>query len=158
MRPESPAGRGNEAEVDRFADEFAGAIAAWGVPPTSGRVLARLLLEHPGGLDMGELADRAGASRGSISASLRLLVRLGFAERRRPIGSRRDIYRARLEGVAALAVLAAGSLRSLRRALPDDLVERSEALAHWRAELADLEARTAGTGGSQPGRCASGDG
>jgi DNA-binding MarR family transcriptional regulator len=158
VSPESPAGRGNEAEVDRFADEFADAIAAWGMPRMSGRVLAHLLLEHPQALDQGALADRAGMSRGSSSVSLRLLVQLGFAERRRPIGSRRDLYRARPEGVAALAVLAAGSLRALRRALPDDLVARSEALGRWRGDLADLEARLAGTDGARPGQGASGGG
>lgn len=152
MRSDDGSERVDEPEVERFADEFAGAIAAWGVPRMGGRVLAHLLVVHPQSLDMAELASRAGASRGSISTSLGLLVRLGFAERRRPIGSRRDSYRVRPEGVAALAVLAAGSLRALRRAVSDDLAARSEALARWRVDLADLEARLAGTGGSQPGQ------
>lgn len=115
------------------------AMATWGVPRMAGRALAVLLLAHPRALDMDAVATRLAASKGSLSPSLRLLVQLGFADRRRRLGARRDVYRAREDGATALVAVLVSNVGELRATLTADVAARSEAVRIWGEKLAELE-------------------
>jgi len=115
------------------------AVATWGVLRMAGRALAVILLAHPAALDMDAVATRLMASKGSVSPSLRLLVQLGFVERRRRLGARRDVYRAREDGATALVALLVANVREVHTTMTGDVAARSDAVRIWRDKLAELE-------------------
>lgn len=134
-RPESWQDGDREAA---FLEAMAASATRADIPRPAGRALAVLLLRDPRPLDMDELAVAAGSSRGALSFGLRLLVGRGVVERRRPLGSRRDVYRVPPETGAAFVELLLEPLRGLRAAL-DAAPVHSEAVGAWRAAVAEVE-------------------
>lgn len=59
--------------------------------PIAGRLFALLLLDG-GAVAFGDLADRLGVSRGSISTSARQLEQRGMIRRRKLPGTRQDVF------------------------------------------------------------------
>ena len=141
---ETAAGFEPPAGIDTdFVDAVGMAMATWGVPRMAGRALGVLLLAHPGALDMDAVATRLTASKGAVSPSLRLLVQLGFADRRRRLGARRDVYRAREGGATAIVAVLVSNVRALRATMTGDVAARSEAVRTWGDKLAELETLSA---------------
>ncbi|MBB5916759.1 DNA-binding transcriptional ArsR family regulator [Nocardia transvalensis] len=63
------------------------------IPPVAGRVLGWLMVCDPPEQSAGEIADAIGASRASLTTSLRLLIDAGFVSRIRKPGVRTVFYR-----------------------------------------------------------------
>ncbi|HEV2980499.1 MAG TPA: MarR family transcriptional regulator [Solirubrobacteraceae bacterium] len=86
----------DELGVERFIEELGMQFELEaGAPRMVGRVLAWLLVCEPPEQSAAELAERLQASKGSISTSTRLLLRLGLIERVRLRGERFDRFIAR---------------------------------------------------------------
>jgi len=87
-----------ELLVERFVEELAMQLELDAATPRMvGRVLGWLLVCDPPEQSAAELADRLQASKGSISTSTRVLLRIGLIERVRLRGERFDRFRARPE-------------------------------------------------------------
>jgi hypothetical protein len=70
---------------------------AYGLPQMTGRVLGWLLVCDPPEQTAAQLADALGASKGSISTSTNLLVRMKLLDRLHVRGERADRFRIRPE-------------------------------------------------------------
>jgi DNA-binding transcriptional regulator GbsR (MarR family) len=82
-------------ELVSFADEIGLLYEDLGQPRIAGRVLGWLLVCEPDHQSAEDLATVLHASRGSISTTIRLLVRAGLVERQTIRGDRRTYYRIR---------------------------------------------------------------
>lgn len=78
-----------------YIEEVGLLLAALGVPRMAGRVFGALLVADPPEQSAESLAGVLQASRGSISASTRLLEGLGVIDRVSKPGERRDYFRNR---------------------------------------------------------------
>ena len=79
--------RMDQVRVERFVEELGVLLELEaGAPRMVGRVLGWLLVCEPPEQSAAELAERLQASRGSISAATRLLLRMGMIERVRTRG------------------------------------------------------------------------
>ncbi|MCF7550778.1 GbsR/MarR family transcriptional regulator [Pseudonocardia sp. WMMC193] len=76
----------------RFAERFALDLASTGWPRMSARVFATVLVSADGRLTAAELAQQLAISPGAVSGAVRHLTDVGFLERVREPGSRRDAY------------------------------------------------------------------
>lgn len=85
----------------RFVDDFAQLLAAWGMPLTSGRLYAWLLLA-PGPVTLDEFAEALGISKSNASMAARDLETTGMARRLTERGSKRIRYEATREPGNAL--------------------------------------------------------
>jgi len=86
----------NNTVIERFVEEFGMLLELEaGTPRMVGRVLGWLLVCDPPEQSAAELAEWLQASKGSISTSTRVLLRLGFIERVRTRGERFDRFVAR---------------------------------------------------------------
>ena len=83
----------DEAQLRALVERFGLLFENTGAARIAGRVLGWLLLCDPPEQSQPELADALGASKGSISTSLRYLTELGLVERISLPGERRDYYR-----------------------------------------------------------------
>lgn len=105
----------------------------------SGRLLGLLLLlDHPVGL--GDMADRLGVSRASVSTNIRITAELGLTERVGLPGDRRDYYRVGPEAwTQGLEARIAGT-RQLRRIAEQGLAATAQtgATAAHLQELLDF--------------------
>lgn len=81
------------ARAHDFADRLGRFFQANGLSPTSGRVMGQLLVSDPPEQTFDEIVEALQASRGMVSVATRQLVALGFVERFRPRGERKDRYR-----------------------------------------------------------------
>lgn len=88
--------------LDEWVEAFALILARDGLPRMAGRIFAHLLVADPAERSAAQLAVAIRASRGSISTMTRLLVGQGLLERRRPLGSRVDLYRVSPDAAAVL--------------------------------------------------------
>jgi DNA-binding transcriptional regulator GbsR (MarR family) len=79
-----------EAWVERVAAAFA---QHFGLPPITGRILGWLLICEPAEQSAGEIADAIGASRASLTTSMRLLTAGEFVLRRHRPGERTTYFR-----------------------------------------------------------------
>lgn len=77
----------------RFIEEVGIVFEQTGFPRMSGRLFGWLLISDPPYQSPSELADALAASKGSISTSVRLLMRIGLIERYVIPRSRHDHFR-----------------------------------------------------------------
>jgi DNA-binding transcriptional regulator GbsR (MarR family) len=136
-----------EMELRRFVEEVGLWFERGGVPRMAGRVLGWLLVCDPPEQTMQELADRLGASMGSISATTRLLDQLGLVERNSLPGERRVRYRIRpdawtrtveqrIEQALSFQAIAAKGL-ALMEGLDPSRRDRLEVMPEWSRFYAD---------------------
>ena len=79
----------------QFIEDSGDVMDEHGLPRMAGRVIGALMICTPPYLSHEELAEQLQASKGSISMSTQLLVRLSFVERISLPGHRRHYYRLR---------------------------------------------------------------
>ncbi len=79
----------------QFIEDSADLMEEHGFPHMAGRVIGALLICLPPHLSHEELAEQLQASKGAISMSTQLLMRLNFVERFSLPGQRRHFYRLR---------------------------------------------------------------
>lgn len=79
-----------QAWVERVAEAFA---QHFGLPPITGRILGWLLICEPAEQSAGEIAEAIGASRASLTTSMRLLTAGEFVRRRHRPGERTTYFR-----------------------------------------------------------------
>jgi len=75
--------------IERVANFF---VEQNGLPPITGRVLGWLLICEPAEQSAGEIADAIGASRASLTTTMRVLTTVGVARRRSRPGGRTTYY------------------------------------------------------------------
>ena len=81
--------------LHQFIESSAELMEEHGFPRMAGRVIGALLINDPPHMSHDELAELLQASRGSISMSTQLLMRLSIIERFSVPGERRSYYRLR---------------------------------------------------------------
>src|SRR5579862_9402693 len=89
-RPARPDPRQLENWVERVAAAFA---LHFGLPPITGRILGWLLICDPPEQSAGEIAAAIGASRASLTTSMRLLTTGNLVRRGHRMGERTTWYR-----------------------------------------------------------------
>jgi DNA-binding transcriptional regulator GbsR (MarR family) len=77
----------------KYVEDFGLYWEAQGLPRTTGRILAWLLICDPPHQTMHELTDALQTSKSSISTASRMLIQMGMIERISLPGERRDYYR-----------------------------------------------------------------
>ncbi|MQA81211.1 MAG: MarR family transcriptional regulator [Streptosporangiales bacterium] len=80
-------------EVRKFVEHAGLALAEWGFPPMSARVLIAAMTVPSGVVSAPELGERLDASPAAISGAVRYLGHLGMLIRVPGMGSRRNYYR-----------------------------------------------------------------
>jgi DNA-binding transcriptional regulator GbsR (MarR family) len=88
--PPTPGPRDIQNWVERVAAAFA---QHFGLPPITGRILGWLLICDPPEQSAGEIADAIGASRASLTTSMRLLTAGDLVRRRHRPGERTTYFR-----------------------------------------------------------------
>jgi DNA-binding transcriptional regulator GbsR (MarR family) len=84
----------DDQEVLKWVEQAAVFLAdQYGVPLITGRVLGWLMICDPPQQSAGQIADAIGASRASLTTSLRLLAAAGFVRRDSQPGDRVTRYR-----------------------------------------------------------------
>jgi len=85
----------NESQLEekRFVEEVGLFFEQSGMPRMAGRILGWLLISDPPHQSTGELSEALLASKGSISTTTRLLIRIGLIERTSLPGQRHDYFR-----------------------------------------------------------------
>ena len=85
----------NEREVEKkqFAEEVGILFEQTGMPRMAGRIVGWLLISDPAHQSTSELVEALTASKGSISTTTRLLIRIGLIERISLPGQRHDYFR-----------------------------------------------------------------
>ncbi|WP_223166745.1 GbsR/MarR family transcriptional regulator [Nonomuraea sp. SYSU D8015] len=86
---------GDRHERWQAAERLALALTEGGMQRMHARTLAVFLFTDAETVTMGEIADRLGASAGSISGAIKALLAAGLIERLPAPGSRREHYRMR---------------------------------------------------------------
>ena len=76
-----------------FIEEVGVVFEQTGIPRMAGRLFGWLLISDPPYQSPSQLAEVLGASKGSISTSIRLLAQMGLVERYVIPGSRHDHFR-----------------------------------------------------------------
>jgi DNA-binding transcriptional regulator GbsR (MarR family) len=108
-------------EQSRFVERMGVLATEAGIPRMAGRTWGWLLICEPPEQNAGELADALEASRGSISASTRLLTTVGLVHKSTRRGDRREYFSIPPGSIAAL-------LRSEQRRLAPWLAASLEGL------------------------------
>jgi DNA-binding MarR family transcriptional regulator len=84
----------DDAEIRVWVEHVAAAFAQhFGLPPITGRILGWLLICDPPEQSAGEIADAIGASRASLTTSMRLLTSGDLVRRSHRPGERTTWYR-----------------------------------------------------------------
>src|SRR5450432_2462619 len=103
-----------QREIQNWVERVAATFAQhFGLPPITGRILGWLLICDPAEQSAGEIADAIGASRASLTTSMRLLTAGEFVRRRHRPGERttyfqidddawEKVIRQRIAGMASL--------------------------------------------------------
>ena len=79
------------AREQRFIEDIAGLLIAWGVPPAAARLYGHLLL-CPQPVSLDEITASLGISKSSASVAARLLESYALARRHREPGTKRVLY------------------------------------------------------------------
>jgi DNA-binding transcriptional regulator GbsR (MarR family) len=88
-----PSGTGQE-QIKNWVERVAAAFAQhFGLPPITGRILGWLLICDPPEQSAGEIAEAIGASRASLTTSMRLLTAGALVQRRHRPGERTTYFR-----------------------------------------------------------------
>ena len=91
--PNAPASTERE-QIQAWVERVAAAFAQhFGLPPITGRILGWLLICDPPEQSAGEIADAIGASRASLTTSMRLLTVGDLVRRRTRPGERTTYFR-----------------------------------------------------------------
>jgi hypothetical protein len=86
--------RDKQREIQNWVERVAATFALhFGLPPITGRILGWLLICDPAEQSAGEIADAIGASRASLTTSMRLLTAGEFVRRRHRPGERTTYFR-----------------------------------------------------------------
>src|SRR5580698_7342655 len=86
--------RPNQQQLEAWVERVAAAFAQhFGLPPITGRILGWLLICDPPEQSAGEIADAIGASRASLTTSMRLLTAGDLVRRRHRPGERTAYFR-----------------------------------------------------------------
>jgi DNA-binding transcriptional regulator GbsR (MarR family) len=112
-RPTRPDPKQIQAWVERVAAAFA---QHFGLPPITGRILGWLLICEPAEQSAGEIADAIGASRASLTTSMRLLTAGDLVRRRHRPGERTTFFRIdddAFEKVIRQRIIGMASLREI---------------------------------------------
>jgi len=99
--------------VERVANFF---LEQNGLPPITGRILGWLLVCDPAEQSAGEIAEAIGASRASLTTSMRVLTAVGIVRRTTRPGGRTAYYRIEdnaWERVIRLRIMALTSFRDI---------------------------------------------
>lgn len=122
------------------AERMAQILAKHGMQRMAARVLCALLFAEDETVTAGELADRLGASPGSVSSSLKLLAPMGLVERAPVPGSRREHYRLPGDAWPTLMSSRNATLRELLEAARDGVAAVGEESVAGRrvAEMRDF--------------------
>ena len=84
----------DQQQIQNWVERVAAAFAQhFGLPPITGRILGWLLICDPPEQSAGEIADAIGASRASLTTSMRLLTAGEFVRRRHRPGERTTYFR-----------------------------------------------------------------
>lgn len=114
-----PPVRDDQAQIQNWVERVAAAFAQhFGLPPITGRVLGWLLICDPPEQSAGEIAEAIGASRASLTTSMRLLTVGNLVRRRHRPGERTTYYRIdddAWEKVILQRITAMASLREITR-------------------------------------------
>ena len=81
-----------QAEEQNFVEEVGIVFEQTGMPRMAGRILGWLLISDPPHQSADQLTEALIASKGSISTTSRLLIRIGLIERMSLPGQRRDYF------------------------------------------------------------------
>lgn len=128
-----------------FAEDTGLLFEVMGANRMAGRVWGLLAIAAEPHMSASELADRLGASAGSISTATRLLVSIGLVVRVRIPGDRRGYFRVREEGILNLVSQRQMILAEARRLAERGLREfgerplARERLEEWRQVYAFYE-------------------
>jgi len=132
-----------------FAEEVGLYFDRFGITRMAGRILGWLLVCDPPHQTINDLAEALQASKGSISSMTRALIQMGLVERFSIPGHRRDYFRIRSGGWAAILEYMAVEYRRFRelaerglRTLEDDGPEVRERLEDMRDVCAFFERET----------------
>ena len=83
-----------QQDIQNWVERVAAAFAQhFGLPPITGRILGWLLICDPPEQSAGEIADAIGASRASLTTSMRLLTAGELVRRRHRPGERTTYFR-----------------------------------------------------------------
>ena len=115
----------DEAGEGSFLEDFGLLLEREGMPRMAGRMLGWLLICDPPHQTAGQLAQVVGASKASVSTTMRLLMHTELVERITLPSERRDYFRVRPNAITTLMRSTMGRLRAGR-----DLAERGLRLAH----------------------------
>lgn len=86
--------RADQDEIQNWVERVATAFAQhFGLPPITGRILGWLLICDPPEQSAGEIADAIGASRASLTTSMRLLTMGELVRQRHRPGERTTYFR-----------------------------------------------------------------
>jgi DNA-binding transcriptional regulator GbsR (MarR family) len=89
-----PPARADQARIQNWVERVAAAfVQHFGLPPITGRILGWLLICDPPEQSAGEIADAIGASRASLTTSMRLLTAGELVRRRHQPGGRTTYFR-----------------------------------------------------------------
>ncbi len=88
----SQSARRDAADVTTFIDKLSSGMHESGLPRMPARVFAALLASDEGRLTSAELTEELGVSAAAVSGGVRWLIQVGFVERHRERGSRRDVF------------------------------------------------------------------
>ncbi len=89
-----PRPRPDPRQIQNWVERVAAAFAQhFGLPPITGRILGWLLICDPPEQSAGEIADAIGASRASLTTSMRLLTVGDLVRRRHRPGERTTYFR-----------------------------------------------------------------
>ncbi len=84
----------DQEQIQNWVEKVAAAfVQHFGLPPITGRILGWLLICDPPEQSAGEIADAIGASRASLTTSMRLLTVGEIVRRRHRPGERTTFYR-----------------------------------------------------------------
>ena len=144
--------------IERVANFF---VLQNGLPAITGRALGWLLICDPAEQSAGDIAKAIGASRASLTTTIRVLITFGFVRRITRPGTRTTLYRIDDEAWERVIRLRIAALTSFSQ-LTDEAIERlgkanprasrliaAHTMFDW---LADLLASTPGPGMRKGGR------
>jgi hypothetical protein len=114
----------DEAGAGSFIEDFGLLLEREGMPRMAGRMLGWLLICDPPHQTAGQLAQVVGASKASVSTTMRLLMHTELVERITLPSQRRDYFRIRPNAITTLMRSTMGRLVAGR-----ELVERGMQLA-----------------------------
>src|ERR1700722_12927927 len=90
----APSPRDDRAQIQNWVERVAAAFTQhFGLPPITGRILGWLLICDPPEQSAGEIAEAIGASRASLTTSMRLLTAGNLVRRRHRPGERTAYFR-----------------------------------------------------------------